>query len=91
MATQNVTDPSIGNEMLDLMAQGTDAPSALASVMDERPFAEYRQVTAVYLNGNIAERTGTEILGTHAVSHGVQCVAAGNLLSSIRVPAAMTE
>jgi len=91
VATQNVTDPSIGNEVLDLMAQGTDAPAALAAVMDGRPFAEYRQVTAVDLSGNIAERTGAEILGTHAVSHGVQCVAAGNLLSSTRVPGAMTE
>jgi len=91
VATQNVTDPSIGNEMLDLMAQGTDAPAALAAVMDGRPFAEYRQVTAVDLSGNIAEHTGAEILGTHAVSHGVQCVAAGNLLSSTRVPGAMTE
>ena len=60
VATQNVTDPSIGNEMLDLMAQGLDAPSALASVMDDRPFAQYRQVTAD-LKGNIAERTGSEI------------------------------
>ena len=91
VATQNVTDPSIGNEMLDLMAQGADAPVALAAVMDGRPFAEYRQVTAVDLRGNIAERTGTEILGTHAVSHGSQCVAAGNLLSSTRVPGAMTD
>ena len=91
VATQNVTDPSIGNEMLDLMAQGADAPAALAAVMDGRPFAEYRQVTAVDLRGNIAERTGAEILGTHAVSHGVQCLAAGNLLSSTRVPGAMTE
>ena len=91
VATQNITDPSIGNEMLDLMAQGADAPVALAAVMDGRPFAEYRQVTAVDLRGNIAERTGTEILGTHAVSHGSQCVAAGNLLSSTRVPGAMTD
>ena len=91
VATQNVTDPSIGKEMLDLMAQGADAPAALAAVMDGRPFAEYRQVTCVDLRGNIAERTGTEILGTHAVSHGSQCVAAGNLLSSIQVPGAMTE
>ena len=59
--------------------------------MDGRPFAEYRQVTAVDLRGNIAERTGSEILGTYAVSHGSQCVAAGNLLSSNRVPGAMTE
>ncbi|MGE4659422.1 MAG: DUF1028 domain-containing protein, partial [Arenicellales bacterium] len=64
VATQNVTDPSIGNEVLDLMAQGTDAPAALAAVMDGRRFAEYRQVTAVDLSGNIAERTGAEILGT---------------------------
>ena len=91
VATQNVTDPSIGNEMLDLMAQGLDAPTALASVMDDRPFAQYRQVTAVDLKGNIAERTGSEILGTHAVSEGDFCVAAGNLLSTTAVPPAITR
>ncbi|XXK28731.1 DUF1028 domain-containing protein [Arenicellales bacterium nBUS_45] len=91
VATQNITDPSIGNQLLDLMEKGSSAPDSLAEVMDNRAFSEYRQVTAVDLQGNIAERTGSEILGTHAVSHGDFCVAAGNLLSTTAVPVAMTD
>ena len=91
VATQNVTDPSIGNEVLDLMEAGVDAASAVLKVMDQRPHAQYRQVTAVDLRGTIAEQTGDQILGTNAVSQGAYCVAAGNLLSSTEVPGVMTQ
>ena len=37
VATQNVTDPAIGNEVLELMAQGIDATAAVAAVMKGRP------------------------------------------------------
>lgn len=63
VATQNITDPSIGNQVLDLMETGMDAASAVAKVMDQRPHTQYRQVTAVDLRGNIAQRTGDQILG----------------------------
>ena len=36
VTTQNVTDPSIGNEMLDLRAQGADAPVALAAQLERK-------------------------------------------------------
>jgi len=91
VATQNVTDPSIGNQVLDLMEAGMDAVSAVEKVMDQRPHAQYRQVTAVDLQGTIAEQTGDQILGTNTVSQGAYCVAAGNLLSSTEVPGAMTQ
>jgi len=91
VATQNITDPAIGNQVLDLMETGMDAASAVAKVMDQRPHAQYRQVTAVDLRGNIAHQTGDQILGTNAVSQGAYCVAAGNLLSSTEVPGAMTR
>ncbi len=91
VATQNVTDPAIGDEVLELMAQGIDATAAVAAVMKGRPHAQYRQVTAVDLRGNTAEVTGSQILGSHAVSQGGYCVAAGNLLSSTDVPEAMTQ
>ena len=55
VATQNITDPSIGNQVLDLME--------VAKVMDQRPHTQYREVTAVDLRGNIAQRTGDQILG----------------------------
>ncbi len=91
VATQNITDPSIGNQVLDLMETGMDAASAVAKVMDQRPHTQYRQVTAVDLRGNIVQRTGDQILGANAVSQGAYCVAAGNLLSSTEVPGAMTR
>lgn len=89
VTTQNVTDPSIGPEVLALMAAGNDATSAVATVMKDRPHAEYRQVAAVDLQGGIAHVTGAEILGTNAIAAGTGCVAAGNLLSTEAVPSVM--
>ena len=91
VTTQNVTDPSIGPEVLALMASGAAAAEAVASVMDGRPHAAYRQVAAVDVQGRVAHVTGDEILGMHTVSTGAGCVAAGNLLSTIDVPAAMIQ
>jgi len=89
VATQNVTDPSIGPEVLALMASGSSAPDAVAKVMDGRPHAAFRQVAAVDLEGRVAHVTGDEILGTNAVCTGAGCVAAGNLLATTEVPEAM--
>jgi uncharacterized Ntn-hydrolase superfamily protein len=89
VTTQNVTDPSIGPEVLALMADGMAAPQAVARVMEGRAHAEYRQVAAVDLSGRVAHVTGSEILGTYAVASGAGCVAAGNLLATTGVPAAM--
>ena len=89
VTTQNVTDPSIGPAVLALMAGGMPAPEAVTAVMEGRPHAQYRQVAAVDLSGGAAHVTGSEILGTHAVATGEGCVAAGNLLATTGVPAAM--
>jgi uncharacterized Ntn-hydrolase superfamily protein len=101
VTTQNVTDPSIGPEVLAHLAAGASAEAALAAVMTDRPHSDYRQVAVVDLAGNVAHVTGAHILGTNAVATGVDsgvgtgigtgtgCVAAGNLLSSRDVPTAM--
>ena len=89
VTTQNVTDPSIGPEVLALMASGSSAADAVAKVMDGRPHAAFRQVAAVDLRGRVAHVTGDEILGTNAVCAGAGCVAAGNLLATTDVPDAM--
>jgi len=86
VTTQNVTDPLIGNEVLDLMASGRSAPDA---VMDGRPHAADRQVAAVDLKGGIGHFSGGSTLGTNALAEGARCVAAGNLLANAGVPAAM--
>ena len=89
VTTQNVTDPSIGPEVLAQLAAGATADTALAAVMADRPHSDYRQVALVDLAGNVAHFTGANILGTNAVSTGIGCIAAGNLLASEAVPAAM--
>ncbi len=90
VATQNVTDPALGPAILDALARELDAGQALAEVMQGKQYLDYRQLTVVDNNGQTASHTGTNILGTNAVSDGSQCFAAGNLLSSTNVPGAMT-
>ena len=89
VTTQNVTDPSIGPEALAQLAAGATADTALAAVMADRPHSDYRQVALVDLAGNVAHFTGANILGTNAVTTGIGCIAAGNLLASEAVTAAM--
>jgi len=91
VATQNVTDPNLGPMLLDLMSQGLSARDSIDSIIRNRPFIEYRQLTAVDRNGNSASWSGKNILGTHAVSEQRDCVAAGNLLKSATLPKVMTD
>lgn len=80
VTTQNVTDPSIGNDVLDLMQEGHSSNEAIKMTLETRQFIDYRQVAAVDINGNTASFTGSNILGNHAVAEGKNCIAAGNLL-----------
>ena len=91
VATQNVTDPSLGPTLLDLMSQGLSARDSIDSIIRNRPHVEYRQLTAVDRDGNSASFSGANILGTHAVSEQRDCVAAGNLLKSASLPQVMTD
>jgi uncharacterized Ntn-hydrolase superfamily protein len=91
VATQNVTDPSLGPLLLDKMQAGATAPEAIAAVIHDRPHIMYRQLTAVDCFGNSASYSGNEILGVHGVSETLNCVAAGNLLKRADLPQVMTK
>jgi uncharacterized Ntn-hydrolase superfamily protein len=91
VATQNVTDPHLAELVFERLAAGDSAAAAIAAVTNGRPHIDYRQLTAVDHNGETAHFSGANILGTHAVSEGPDCVAAGNLLSTVEVPVAMTR
>ncbi len=91
VATQNITDPRLGQRGLDLMASGLGAPAAMGRLLEEAPHPDYRQITMVDRNGETATHTGAKTLGTHAVASARDCVAAGNLLSNRDVPGAMTR
>ena len=89
VATQNVTDPSLGDAILDLIESGKTAKEALSDIVNCKQNMKYRQLAVVDTNGGVAHFTGEYILGTNAVAVGEHCVAAGNLLASAKVPEAM--
>jgi len=91
VATQNVTDPSYGPRILDLLSVGNSASDALAKALAGQRFTEHRQITVVDASGRTAVHSGARMLGAHGVSQAVDCVAAGNLLKTTAVPLALTD
>jgi uncharacterized Ntn-hydrolase superfamily protein len=91
VATQNITDPRLGRLGLDLMEQGLSASAARDLLIAAGHFPEYRQLALIDREGSTAHHSGTGTLGRNAAVERVDCVAAGNLLKSEAVPAAMAE
>lgn len=89
VATQNITDPGLGQLGLDLLAEGYGAEAVLRSMVAARPFAEFRQLAVVDVNGATASYSGAKSLGLFKEKHGKDCVACGNLLANESVPSAM--
>jgi len=89
IASQNVTDPSLGTRGLDLMALGASAAEAVAVLKATGAHIDYRQLTAVDAAGRMAAHHGARTLGTHAHAEGPGVIAAGNILSDSGVPQAM--
>ena len=88
-ASQNITDPGLGPRLLDLMERGLGAEAAMARVVGEAEFVDYRQLMAVDRDGGTAFHSGTRTLGVWGHARGLGVIAAGNLLASPDVPAAM--
>lgn len=92
VATQNVTLPALGPQILDLLEHERLAPeAALKEALGADAWSPYRQVTVVDSQGRTALFTGAEALGTHHAVAGAQCVAAGNMLASTAVMDAMVR
>jgi uncharacterized Ntn-hydrolase superfamily protein len=89
VATQNITDPALGPQILRAIAGGATSESALASALHATPHAAYRQVLVLGATGPPATHTGAQALGVANVAVGADSAAAGNLLARSDVPAAM--
>jgi uncharacterized Ntn-hydrolase superfamily protein len=87
--TQNITDPRLGPTLLALMAAGSSAAEAMKSLTAAEPLIAWRQLSAIDRDGGTAAWSGEETLGRHATAEGTDCVAAGNLLADLGVPAQM--
>ncbi|CAI2936521.1 DUF1028 domain-containing protein [Aminobacter niigataensis] len=91
VATQNITDPTLGPLGLDLMASGLSATDAMERIKSQASHLEYRQLALVDGNGGGAAFSGRNTLGTHRTVIEPNVVAAGNLLSNAAVPEKMVE
>ncbi len=92
VATQNVTLPALGPQILDLLeGQKLDPASALDRALGSNGWSQYRQVTVIDSQGRTALFSGQEALGQHNAVAGEQCVAAGNLLAGPQVIEAMVQ
>ncbi|WP_010138305.1 DUF1028 domain-containing protein [Oceanicola sp. S124] len=94
VASQNVTDPTLGPLALDLMQggpmqEGLSAAEAVAEVQARGRFIEYRQVLAIDTGGRTAIHSGPNSLGIFTEAHGRDVVSAGNMLANDGVPAAI--
>ena len=89
VATQNVTDPRLGPELLDRLAAGAAPEQALAELVAAHPPERiaFRQLTCVAPDGRTAIFSGDHALGVVGEHRGAVVVSAGNLLAAPDVPA----
>jgi uncharacterized Ntn-hydrolase superfamily protein len=91
VATQNRTDPALGDLALDLLDRGLGARTVCEMLVRADRYHEYRQHVLIDATGETAVYTGARASPTCAQATGPLCAAAGNILRSDAVPLAMVE
>lgn len=89
VASQNVTDPTLGPLALDCMGRGLSAAEAITEVQRQGRFIEYRQVLAVDTKGRTAIHSGPNSLGIWTQAEAENVASGGNLLANDSVPQAI--
>lgn len=86
VASQNITDPSLGPKLLDLLEKGLSAADALSVVTDSTPYIQYRQLLVVDRLGRTAVHSGNQVLGIWGSADSENVAAGGNLLANKGIP-----
>jgi uncharacterized Ntn-hydrolase superfamily protein len=89
VATQNITDPTLGPTLLEALQRGSASERALQEALHSTSFGAYRQLLVIGRSGLPAIHSGAHALGTVGSARGPHAAAAGNLLASAAAPAAM--
>lgn len=89
VSSQNITDPRLGNALLDRLEAGASATDALNDLVSGTDAIEYRQLVVLDAHGGAAVYSGAQTLGVHASGRGANSVAAGNMLANEDVPQAL--
>ena len=91
VASQNVTDPTLGTRGLELMARGASAAETIAILKRTGSHIDYRQVLAVDASGLSAIHSGPKALGIWSQARADNVACGGNLLAHDGVPQAMVD
>jgi uncharacterized Ntn-hydrolase superfamily protein len=91
VASQNITDPTLGVLTLDLMQSGLSAEGAITQMKKQAQHIEYRQVLAVDGAGSTAIHSGPNSLGIWTQAQGRDVASGGNLLANNEVPQAIVD
>src|SRR3569833_2685344 len=91
VASQNVTDPSLGPRALDLIALGAGAEQVIEILRSSTRNMEFRQVLVVDAQGRSAIPSGPKALGVFAQAQAENVACGGNLLANPGVPQAMAD
>ena len=91
IASQNITDPTLGSRGLDLMASGGSAAEALETLRQTGAHIDYRQVLIVDGQGRTAVYSGPRALGNFGDASADNVACGGNLLSRPNIPDIMVD
>ena len=91
VASQNVTDPTLGPLALDLMQSGMGSAEAIEYIRAQGKFIEYRQVLAVDVEGATAIHSGPNSLGIWTQAQARDVASGGNMLANDLVPQAIVN
>jgi uncharacterized Ntn-hydrolase superfamily protein len=89
--SQNITDPRLGEQVLDELSAGAGAERAVSRVAENADHIDYRQLIAVDAAGGVAVFSGRFTLGMVSEARGPGVASAGNLLDNESVPQAVVD
>ncbi len=87
--TQHRTDPRLGPLGLDLLSRGFTAQQTIDAIAAATPHRHWRQLAVIDAQGRTAHFDGTHVRPAISVTHGRDCVGAGNILRNEEVAPAM--
>lgn len=86
VSSQNVTDPSLGIQSLNLLEDGLSASEVIDKIKLSTGNLEYRQILIIDAKGQTAIHSGENSLGIWSEAKGKNVLSAGNLLANDHVP-----
>lgn len=91
VASQNITDPSLGTRALDLLESGASSIEVVDAIKTTAPHIEYRQLLVVDQQGKSAIHSGLNALGIWSEANAENVASGGNLLADESVPQVIVE